>query len=196
MAAVQRGKDRGRRLRRWLTLLVAVLVAVLLALAGSLALARSMGWIVMIHDISTDLSDPPAFEAVLPLRGNAPNPAAYDGPDAAAQQRRTYPELGPLFVRETVSEALMAAATAGRGMGWDIVAVDQSRGRLEAAATTRLLRFKDDIVVRMRSGEAGTRIDVRSKSRVGRSDLGANARRIRRLFDALRESLTAVQPTG
>jgi uncharacterized protein (DUF1499 family) len=81
-------------------------------------------------------------------------------------------------------------------MGWDIVAVDETRGRLEAVATTRLLRFKDDIVVRMRSEASGTRIDVRSKSRVGRSDLGANARRIRAFLDALRQSLTEAPAAG
>lgn len=192
MAAMQRTNRGSGRLRRWLT----GLVVLLLVLAGGLVLARGMGWIVMIHDISTDLSDPPAFEAVLPLRGDAPNPAAYDGPSAAAEQRRSYPELGPLTVAEPIPQALSAAVAAGQSMGWDIVAVDETRGRLEAVATTRLLRFKDDVVVRMRSEEAGTRIDVRSKSRVGRSDLGANARRIRRFLDTLRQSLTAVQPGG
>jgi hypothetical protein len=192
MAAAPRRTRRGGRLRRWLT----VLVAVLLVAAGGLALARGMGWIVMIHDISTDLSDPPAFEAILPLRGDVPNPAAYDGPATAAEQRRTYPELGPLTVSEPVPQALSAAVAAGQGMGWDIVAVDETRGRLEAVATTRLLRFKDDIVVRMRSEASGTRIDVRSKSRVGRSDLGANARRIRAFLDALRQSLTEAPAAG
>ncbi len=190
MAAAQRGK-RGHRLRRWLT----VLVVVLLALAGGLALARSMGWIVMIHDISTDLGDPPAFEAILPLRGNAPNPASYDGAATAAEQRRTYPDLAPLYVTQPLGQALTAAGAAGRAMGWEIVAMDEARGRLEAVATTRLLRFKDDIVVRLRSEGADTRIDVRSKSRVGRSDLGANARRIRHFFTALRQSLTEAPAT-
>jgi uncharacterized protein (DUF1499 family) len=64
-------------------------------------------------------------------------------------------------------------------MGWDVVAVDAGRGRTEATDTTRWFRFKDDVVVRVTPSGNGARVDVRSKSRVGRSDVGTNARRIR-----------------
>ena len=78
-----------------------------------------------------------------------------------------------------------AVAAAGR-MGWEIVAVDREAGRVEAIATTFWLRFKDDVVILVREHAGGTRVDVRSKSRVGVGDLGTNARRIRRFLAALR----------
>jgi uncharacterized protein (DUF1499 family) len=70
-------------------------------------------------------------------------------------------------------------------MGWRIVAAVPEEGRIEATATTPLLRFKDDVVIRVTSRGNGSRIDMRSKSRLGKSDLGANAKRIRAYFRAL-----------
>ena len=63
-----------------------------------------------------------------------------------------------------------------------------AEGRLEATARTRWFGFRDDVVVRVRPDGAGSRVDVRSVSRVGRSDLGTNARRIRGFMDALRSA--------
>jgi uncharacterized protein (DUF1499 family) len=71
-------------------------------------------------------------------------------------------------------------------MGWEIVAADPATGRIEATATTFWYGFKDDVVVRVGAGNGGSVIDVRSKSRVGRSDLGANASRIRTYLEALK----------
>jgi uncharacterized protein (DUF1499 family) len=76
-------------------------------------------------------------------------------------------------------DALAQADRAARALGWTVVASDPGRGRLEATATTFWFRFTDDIVIRVRPQDAGSRLDIRSKSRVGRGDLGANARRIR-----------------
>jgi uncharacterized protein (DUF1499 family) len=64
-------------------------------------------------------------------------------------------------------------------MGWELVASDSAAGRIEATATTPWFGFKDDVVVRVRPDGSGSRIDVRSVSRVGKSDVGANAKRIR-----------------
>jgi uncharacterized protein (DUF1499 family) len=136
-----------------------------------------------IHDVTTDTADPPAFVAVLPLRAGAPNAAAYGGPEVAAKQASAYPEIKPLHLAAEPAAAFAAALAAARGMGWEIVAADPAAGpaagRIEATATTRWFAFKDDVVVRLRPEGGGTRVDVRSVSRVGRSDLGTNARRIR-----------------
>src|SRR6266496_6138656 len=83
----------------------------------------------------------------------------------------------PIFVR------VQAAA---RRMGWLIVAAAPAEGRLEASDTTRWFGFTDDIVVRVTAAPTGSRIDVRSASRVGRSDLGVNAKRIRAFLALLR----------
>lgn len=133
-----------------------------------------------IHDISTDTEDPPPFVAVLPLRAEAPNPATYGGPQLAAEQRRGYPDIGPLVLSATSpGAAFHLALEAARDAGWALVAADSVAGSIEATATTGWFGFKDDVVVRLRPAESGTRVDVRSLSRVGGSDVGTNARRIR-----------------
>ena len=142
-----------------------------------------------IHDITTDVDDPPQFSAVLPLRTGDVSRPEYDGPDTAAQQCRAYPDIRPLEVEVPAERALDEAATVARELGWDVVAVDRERRVLEAVDTTFWLRFKDDIVVRVRERAGGCRLDIRSKSRVGRGDLGANARRIRTFAAALRARL-------
>ena len=138
-----------------------------------------------IHDISTDLSDPPAFEAILPLRADAANPSEYGGDSIAAQQREGYPDLGPLTLEAPPETAFLRALEAAREMGWEIVESDPDRGRIEATATTPWFGFKDDVVVRIRPEAGGSRVDVRSVSRVGRSDVGTNARRIEEYFEVL-----------
>lgn len=131
-----------------------------------------------IHDITTDLENPPAFVAILPLRAGAPNPAEYGGPEVAAQQRAGYRHLGPLTLSAPPQQAFARALAAAREMGWEIVASEPIEGRIEATATTFWFGFKDDVVVRVTPVNGGSRIDVRSVSRVGRSDVGANAERI------------------
>jgi uncharacterized protein (DUF1499 family) len=74
---------------------------------------------------------------------------------------------------------------AAEGMGWEVVGRDADTGRIEAVDTTRWFGFKDDIAIRVTPAGAGSRIDVRSKSRVGRGDLGTNARRIRAYLQRL-----------
>ena len=131
-----------------------------------------------IHDITTDTDDPPGFVAVLPLRADAPNPAEYD-PSVAAQQREAYPDLTSITLDVPPAQALEQALAAVQVMGWELVAEEAEVGRIEATATTFWFGFKDDVVVRIRPADGGSRIDVRSVSRVGRGDVGANARRIR-----------------
>jgi uncharacterized protein (DUF1499 family) len=158
--------------------------------AGALVvslLVFSVPWLAMqqarkvpfIHDITTDTADPPAFVAVLPLREGAPNSAVYGGPEVAAAQAKGYPDLGPRHLAAPPAQAFEQALAAARGMGWTIVAAEPADGRIEATATTRWLGFKDDVVVRIRPETGGSRVDVRSVSRVGKSDLGTNANRIR-----------------
>lgn len=143
------------------------------------AFRRAAQRVPPIHDITTDTADPPAFVAVLPLRAKAPNGSAYGGDSVAAQQRAAYPDVVPLRVAAPPAVAFARAAAAARAMGWDIVATDPAAGRVEATATTRWFGFKDDVVVRVRPDGPGSRVDVRSASRVGKSDVGANAARIR-----------------
>ena len=138
-----------------------------------------------IHDISTDVQNPPAFQAVLPLRDGAPNDVAFR-PETANEQLRAYPDIRPLVLTEPPDAVFARALDAAREMDWDIVAADRAAGRLEATATTRWFGFRDDVVVRLTpESTGGTRVDVRSVSRVGRGDLGTNAARIREFLAEL-----------
>jgi uncharacterized protein (DUF1499 family) len=175
-----------RRHRRALQAAVAGVVAGAILVAVPWQWQRTARSVPPIHDITTDLDDPPEFDAVRPLRAAAPNPVEYAGAETAAQQRAAYPDLAPLFLPVTESEAFARAERAARDLGWAIVAADRAAGRLEATDTTFWFGFKDDVVVRIRAVEGGSRIDVRSKSRLGRSDVGTNARRIRTFLDRVR----------
>ena len=105
---------------------------------------------------------------------------------ALEAQLRAYPYVQPLLLPLPPARAFDAALAAARDVGLAIVNADAAAGAITAVATTRMLRFKDDVTIRVSADAAGSRIDVRSKSRIGRGDLGTNARRIRRLLDAVR----------
>jgi uncharacterized protein (DUF1499 family) len=138
-----------------------------------------------INDITTDLADPPQFSALARDPANANRVMSYPGEAFANQQRAGYPDLAPIDLATSPTDTFEAAKTAMESFGWQIVAADAAAGTIEATDTSRIFRFVDDIAVRVRPLPTGARVDVRSKSRVGLGDMGANAARIRRLRDAL-----------
>ncbi|MEM7409162.1 MAG: DUF1499 domain-containing protein [Myxococcota bacterium] len=136
-----------------------------------------------INDITTDPGDPPAFVAAQDALGID---MAYPGDAFASQQRAAYPDLAALRLEKSPTAAFAIVLQAMRDLGWTIVREDPAAGVLEANETSRVFQFVDDVVVRIRPDGSGAVIDVRSRSREGRGDLGANAARIRRLLDAVR----------
>ena len=138
-----------------------------------------------IHDISTDLVTPPEFVAILPLRKDAPNPATYGGPEIAAQQREAYPNLSSLVLERPTDRVFAQALDVIDHIGWELVDSSMPEGRIEATDTTFWFGFKDDVVIRIIPSNGGSKVDVRSVSRVGRSDVGSNAERIRDFFAAM-----------
>ena len=160
---------------------VAAFLAVAIGLAGAWMPVSWFLWsqqLPEINDISTDVAAPPAMVALLQLRRGAPNPPAYPGA-AAALQRAAYPDIVPVVLPVPPAEAFKRVDHVAMAMGWDVVARAPAEGRLEAIDTSQWFGFRDDIVVRIRAAGTGSRIDIRSKSRAGESDLGVNARRIR-----------------
>jgi uncharacterized protein (DUF1499 family) len=142
-----------------------------------------------IHDITTDTDHPPQFVAALPLRAGAANPVAYGGADIAAQQKKAYPRIAPLLLPLPPEQAFARALAVARSMGWSMIGDSPAEGRIEASDTTAFFGFRDDIVIVVTAAPPGSRIDVRSLSRIGRSDIGANARRVETFLDKLaRES--------
>lgn len=140
-----------------------------------------------IHDITTDLDNPPAFKAVLPLRGETSNPLDRTEPaDLAEQQRAAYPDIATLDLRQHPGKVFEAALRAAKASGWEVISADPATGMIEAVATTPVMAFKDDVAIRVTETDTGATVDMRSVSRVGMSDLGANANRIRTYFHALK----------
>jgi uncharacterized protein (DUF1499 family) len=154
----------------------ALLVAVLFVAA------RPGAELPRINDITTDLADPPAFASDPAGEGRD---MAYPA-DFVPQVKAGYPDLAPIRVSSDTMRTLTRAEETARSLGWEVVAVDQAAGTLIARETSKLFRFVDDVLVRVRPADGGGAIvDVRSKSRVGQGDLGANAARIRRFAEQL-----------
>ena len=144
-----------------------------------------------IHDITTDTETPPAFVAVLPVRAaEGAGSVLYDHAQLPTLQRRAYPDLAPVMAAVPVASAFAAALEVARAMpGWTIIGFDADAGRIEASQQSRWFRFTDDVIIRIAGTATGSRIDMRSTSRQGRSDYGVNAGRIRAYTAALRKRL-------
>jgi len=135
-----------------------------------------------INDITTDTENPPRY-----MTGER----TYPGGEFARQQRAAYPDLAPVLLAVAPREAFARALAAAEAMGWEVVGRDAAAGTLEAVDITKWFGFKDDIAIRVTPTPEGgspnlSRVDVRSKSRVGRSDLGTNAQRIRAYAERLK----------
>ena len=170
---------------RWMSVAALVLglgIAVPLLMQG--ARAKKLP---RIHDISTMPDEALPFVAVLPLRQGAPNSVAHDAKVAAAQ-KKGYPDLAPLMLKLPPAQAYERAERAARTMSWEVVAADAKDMRIEATSTSLLFGFKDDVIIRISAAPEGSRVDMRSSSRVGISDLGVNAGRIRAYFTKLSAS--------
>jgi len=131
-----------------------------------------------INDITTNLDDPPQFAADLYGERDMSYPPGF-----AAQVRAAYPDLAPLATDLAREDAYLQALAAARALGWEITNERPEAGTFDASETTAVFRFVDDITVRVTASVDGSVVDVRSKSRDGRGDLGANAARIRRFAE-------------
>ena len=153
----------------------------LVALPGALllvALTAGRGDVPPIHDITTDTDDPPQFVTAEKVRGEGSNPLDIKAETIAAQ-REAYPDIQTLTTDAPIEDAFERVLEVADEMGWEVYHQDLNAGVIEAVDTTAIMAFKDDVVIRLRTNAAGTLVDTRSVSRVGVSDLGANAKRIR-----------------
>lgn len=154
--------------------------ALLPALPGVLLLMSltTSGDYPRIHDITTDTEDPPEFIVAPAQRGEGANSLDIK-PDVIEQQAGAYPDLATLRSPLSIDAAFTRAVQTARDLGWEIYNEDRNKGIIEAVDTTGIMLFKDDVVIRVRGDAQGAKIDLRSVSRVGEGDLGANAKRIR-----------------
>ncbi|MEX0720156.1 MAG: DUF1499 domain-containing protein [Balneolaceae bacterium] len=159
---------------------------------GLIALGNATYWYVEmqkgyppIHDITTDTESPPEFEAIAPLRKNAPNPVEYAGAETAKMQADFYPDIETFYISLPYSEAYDRALKTAESMPWSIVDTNKEDGRIEGYQKLPWFGFIDDVVIRVDTTEDGSKIDIRSKSRLGRGDIGVNAKRIRKYLEKL-----------
>ncbi len=140
-----------------------------------------------INEVSTDTENPPSFVALLPLRVGAANPPEYGGAETARLQREALPDIVPARLSLAPADAFARVELIADAMGWTVVASNAAEGRLEAVAETPWFGLRDDVVVRVAADGSGSRVDIRSKSRIGRSDRGMNGRRVREFLQRLAE---------
>jgi len=158
-----------------------LLLPTLAALPGGilfLILLLTRGDYPAIHDVTTDVVSPPVFTRAVQIRDQSANSLVLNEQTLAAQQA-AYPDLKPTHSTLNFDQAFAHAMEVAEQLGWEITHSDPEAGTIEAVATTTIMAFKDDIVIRIQRSGSGTLIDLRSASRVGQSDLGANASRIR-----------------
>jgi hypothetical protein len=165
-----------------------------------------------IYDVTTDPIDPPQFDAIARLRPRDANPVTYQGLYAAELQHVAYSDIEAEQTTATPQEAFDAAMKVISKRRWRVVnarppaqglpptrvsnprAPQDFSGRdgiIEAVARSLILGFREDVVVRIRATNDGTRIDARSASRYGRNDLGSNATRMRNLMSDIDDVLSA-----
>jgi hypothetical protein len=158
-----------------------------------------------ISDVTTSTAQPPPFKVLASQRGNGANSASYPGARVAALQMQSYPDLQTLVIprsAEEVYEIILDLVRGRRGLGWKVVAEEapQARppraGTIEATERTLILGFTDDIAIRVAGSDSEARVDLRSASRFGNHDFGANAARIRRFVRELSSRLDAAGPVG
>ncbi len=138
------------------------------------------------NDFTTDIDDPPAFVQASNLPANQGRDMSYPGGKVAEAQRSAYPDLRPLDLDVPPADAFALIRDRARHTpDWTINVEDAGSGTVEGVATTSVFQFQDDFVIRVRRRAGGSRIDMRSKSRDGRGDMGTNARRIRDFFSTL-----------
>lgn len=173
----------GRSVEGLITLLAALVIAGIAAFIP-LRMGMQAASLPPIHDVTTDTTNPPIFIAIAPLRANAENGIDY-ATDPTLQQN-AYPDIQTFVSPKPPAELYKKALALAREMGWEIVSDAPDDGRIEATDTTLWFGFKEDIVIRVAAEGTGTRFDMRSMSRVGKSDFGDNAERIRAFMQKLK----------
>ena len=191
------GRRSGGGLGRYNLLAFLIALGFVAYLGSHIATARSAP---AIHDVTTNLEDMPQFTALKVREDNLDKIPDNDEPRLKAMDpesrwkalhREGYADLRPIRVPWTVADTIRRAEALARGRGWEIAKVDPKAGILEATDTTFFFRFKDDVVLRVRpyaEVKGGSQVDMRSISRVGGSDVGVNAKRIRSFLKDLQKS--------
>jgi len=168
-------------------------LAVLAGLVFLFSIFRS-GNAPRINDFSTNTDDPPVFVFATGLPANAGRDMAYPA-EFQAIQRACCDDLHAARLPTPPDQTLRQAERVAAAMPtWAVKKVDPASGTVEAVAESPLFGFQDDVVIRVRPDGSGSVVDVRSKSRDGKGDMGANAGRIRAYVAALEQPGAGAAP--
>lgn len=185
------------RARRWVGMVVALIYV---GWIGTFLMAALT--VPAIHDVSTDLADPPAFQTLTLRADNLDNIPGADDKDMrgltplqrwALVHQKAYGDIRSVRINEPVPTVIAKAERLAKARGWDVAISLPEEGHFEATDTTAFFQFKDDVVLRVRPSDTGegSIVDMRSVSRVGISDLGMNAKRVRAFLADLTGTVTA-----
>jgi len=153
-----------------------------------------------LNDVETTPRDPMKFNALAAQRPADANPIIEPDLEAAAAQEKAYPDIRSMELERSATEVFDMVHEAVKRMGWTIISSEplgaNGAGRIEATDKTLIMGFTDDVLVRVRGDDSQAFIDVRSASRYGMHDLGANADRIRAFFTEIKATLEKGEKTG
>jgi uncharacterized protein (DUF1499 family) len=168
---------------------LAMLAVPLWSLPDLLALPR-------LHEVTTDLDRPPAFQRLAAVRTDGANPAEFQRGEAPLQLK-AYPDIKPLPVSRPTADAFSAVKEAVKNLEWQVIAeqppTGANAGTIEAVDRSLIFGFTDDVIIRVSGVGKESRVDVRSSARHGVHDLGRNAERVRQLFTEVRTQLTQIE---
>jgi len=186
---------RAQGLRHAATAVIAIVIGAAIA-ALPVSYFEKAKSVPRIHDVTTDTENPPEFLALAPVRAASPNGIAYGGPEIAALQKSGYPDIAPAKFQNPPDQVFAAAMAVVQDKGMEVAASNPPSptqpGLIEATTTSFWFGFKDDIAIRIsETPDGGSRLDIRSASRVGLSDIGANAHRIRAFLRSVHNKLGA-----
>jgi uncharacterized protein (DUF1499 family) len=139
----------------------------------------------LLHDISTHLSDPPQFSKLALRKDNLKGVSSMEA--WAQRHREGYPEIKTVASQLPAAQLWSNANALVLARGWVVTRSDVSTLEIEAIDHTSFLRFRDNVVIRVRAQGAESVLDMRSVSEVGTSDLGMNAKRIRTFIAELKK---------
>lgn len=182
LIATRASTGREGRAQAWIGMGLGILVLAIVAVPMVKA-----GPAPMINDITTNPEDPPRFFAAQTDDANSGRDLSYPGESFASQQRAAYPDIEPIHLDLPRQQAFSRCVMAARKLGWAPTTEDAASGTFEATDKSSLFGFVDDISVRVRESGGGAVVDIRSKSRDGKGDMGANAARIRAFRDWIEE---------
>lgn len=178
-----------RQRRSAMPALTSMLLGLVVAMPVLFSVLAGSG-VPRIHDISTDLDHPPDFNVIKSLRAATDNPLDRKSPENLNQlQREGYPDLKSLMLNRSPEVVYEQALKLVESRGWHIAEASAAGGVIEATAITPIMAFKDDVIIRIQDTTQATRVDMRSVSRVGISDLGVNAKRIRHFLAELEQAV-------